>query len=278
MKTYRLGFIGCGNMGKAMLAGALEKGWTEAEKIVVHTHSQQSMEALVAQYGVDTTKDNRSVAEQAEIIILAVKPNLYQQVLEDIREVLQPGQMVLAIAPSYSLATLAALVGHEGVGLVRAMPNTPAQIGCGMTGVVFSAQVQDEDRKAILSFFEAFGVVKEVSEPAMHGVCAVSGSAPAYGYMVIEAMAEGAIRQGIAAKDAYVFAAQAMLGAAQMVLTTGQHPAALRDAVCSPGGTTIEAVAALERAGLKNALLEGMDACAAKSKQMEAAACEGIKA
>lgn len=276
MKKYQLGFIGCGNMGRAMMSGALDKGWTTAERVVIHTHRKETMDTLAAQYGVAVADSNRALAENADIIVLAVKPNIYADVLADIREVLTEGQIILAIAPAYSIASIAALVQNEGVRVARAMPNTPAQIGEGMAGLAFSDNMTGAERALVQSFFESFGKVAVVREDAMHAVGSVSGSSPAFVYMVIEGMAEGAIKLGIPAKDAYTFAAQSVLGAAALVLETGEHPAVLRDAVCSAGGTTIAGVAALEASGFKGAIMEAMDRSSEKFLAMEAKAVEDL--
>lgn len=276
MKKYQLGFIGCGNMGRAMMSGALDKGWTTAERVVIHTHRKETMDTLATQYGVAVADSNRALAENADIIVLAVKPNVYADVLTDIREVLTEGQIVLAIAPAYSIASITALVQNEGVRVARAMPNTPAQIGEGMAGLAFSDNMTGAERALVQSFFESFGKVAVVREDAMHAVGSVSGSSPAFVYMVIEGMAEGAIKLGIPAKDAYTFAAQSVLGAAALVLETGEHPAVLRDAVCSAGGTTIAGVAALEASGFKGAIMEAMDRSSEKFLAMEAKAVEDL--
>ena len=274
MMKYCLGFIGCGNMGRAMLAGALNAGLTTPERISVHTHTDAHQQKIAADYGVQALASNRNVAAESEIIVLAVKPNIYKDVILDIRDVLKPWQIVVAIAPAYSIASIAALAEGSGVRIARAMPNTPAQIGQGMTGLCFSANMSDDDRAKVTAFFESFGKVAIVREDAMHAVGSVSGSSPAFVYMVIEAMAEGAIKLGIPAKDAYIFAAQSVYGAAALVLESGEHPAVLRDAVCSAGGTTIAGVAALERDGLKAALIDAMDASSEKFLAMERAAAE----
>ena len=263
-------------MGRAMMSGALDKGWTTAERVVIHTHRKETMDTLATQYGVAVADSNRALAENADIIVLAVKPNVYADVLTDIREVLTEGQIVLAIAPAYSIASIAALVQNEGVRVARAMPNTPAQIGEGMAGLAFSDNMTGAERALVQSFFESFGKVAVVREDAMHAVGSVSGSSPAFVYMVIEGMAEGAIKLGIPAKDAYTFAAQSVLGAAALVLETGEHPAVLRDAVCSAGGTTIAGVAALEASGFKGAIMEAMDRSSEKFLAMEAKAVEDL--
>lgn len=276
MMKYCLGFIGCGNMGRAMLAGALNAGLTTPERISVHTHTDTHQQKIAADYGVQALASNRDVAAESEIIVLAVKPNIYKDVILDVRDVLTAGQIVVAIAPAYSIRSIAALVDNDAVAIARAMPNTPAQIGQGMAGLCFSENMSAEQQTAVTAFFESFGKVAIVREDTMHAVGSVSGSSPAFVYMVIEAMAEGAIKLGIPAKDAYTFAAQSVYGAAALVLESGEHPAALRDAVCSAGGTTIAGVAALEKDGLKAALIDAMDASSEKFLAMERAAADDL--
>lgn len=273
---YSLGFIGCGNMGRAMLAGALNAGLTTSERISVHTHTDAHQQKIAAEYGVQALASNRDVAAESEIIVLAVKPNIYKDVILDIRDVFTAGQIVVAIAPAYSIRSIAALMDNDAVAIARAMPNTPAQIGQGMAGLCFSANMSAEQQAAVTAFFESFGKVAIVREDSMHAVGSVSGSSPAFVYMVIEAMAEGAIKLGIPAKDAYTFAAQSVYGAAALVLESGEHPAVLRDAVCSAGGTTIAGVAALEKDGLKAALIDAMDASSEKFLAMERAAADDL--
>lgn len=276
MMKYCLGFIGCGNMGRAMLAGALNAGLTTPERISVHTHTDAHQQKIAADYGVQALASNRDVAAESEIIVLAVKPNIYKDVILDIRDVLTAGQIVVAIAPAYSIRSIAALVDNDAVAIARAMPNTPAQIGQGMAGLCFSGNMSADQQAAVTAFFESFGKVAIVREDTMHAVGSVSGSSPAFVYMVIEAMAEGAIKLGIPAKDAYTFAAQSVYGAAALVLESGEHPAVLRDAVCSAGGTTIAGVAALEKDGLKAALIDAMDASSEKFLAMERAAADDL--
>lgn len=268
----KVGWIGCGNMGEAMLAGALNAGWCTAEEMVVHTARSARSESLAATYGVTALPDNRAVAQAARIVVLAVKPNIYETVLTEIADVLQADQIVLAIAPAYSISAVYRVLNRNDVPVARAMPNTPSMIGQGVAGVCFSEQMCAEDRALVLSFFDAFGQGIEVREELMHAVGSVSGSAPAFVYMMIEGMAEGAIALGIPAADAYRFAAHTVAGAAGMVVETGTHPAVLRDAVCSAGGTTIAGVAALESSGFKGKVIEAMRASSTRFLDMEQAA------
>jgi pyrroline-5-carboxylate reductase len=266
----KLGFIGCGNMGEAMLAGALKAGFATAEEIIVHTHTPKTAQRLQEKYGVEIALSNQEVVQLSQCVILAVKPYLYPEVLAEITPVLAPEHMILGISPSFTLKHLATHCDHQAQ-VIRAMPNTPAMVGCGMTGVSFEADAPEPTKQFIKDFLGAFGEVVEVPEHLMKAVCAVSGSSPAFVYMMIEAMAQGAILQGLKKEDAYLFAAKAVEGAAKMVLQTDTHPAALRDNVCSAGGTTIEGVAALENAGFKSAILQAMQQTAQKFEKMEQA-------
>lgn len=265
----KLGFIGCGNMGSAMLSGAVERGYVSPEKVIIHGKDPEEMETLREKYKVETGASNIAVAENAKIVILAVKPNVYEAVMEEIKDVVKDETILVAISPSYSIDTMKRLAGRENAKVVRAMPNTPAMVGCGMTGICFSPEVEEEERKDVLNFFRSFGEAIEVKEELMKAVGSVSGSSPAFVYMMIEAMAQGAILLGIPAKDALKFAAKSVEGAARMVEETGKHPGELRDAVCSAGGTTIEGVVALEQQGFKGAVLEAMIRTAEKFQRME---------
>ena len=201
MKAYQLGFIGCGNMGGAMMAGALRSGWANAENMVVHTHTKKTSEQLHEKFEVATAESNARVAEQSQVVVLAVKPAVYEDVLREIAPVLTD-EIVISLAPNYSLSDLRKACAGKDVRLVRAMPNTPAKVGEGMTGLCFSENTDDEEKKLIMALFAGFGRAAIVREDVMGAVTAVSGSSPAYVYMMIEAMAEGAVKQGSPANEA----------------------------------------------------------------------------
>lgn len=265
----KIGFIGCGNMGEAMLAGALNAGWLTPSDIIVHTHTKERMSILKEKYDIEVVETNERIVQNAQMIILAVKPNLYEQVINEIKHVIHSRTILVAIAPAYSIDKVTQLTARDNVKVVRAMPNTPSMIGCGMAGVSFSSNFTDVDKSLVLGFFKSFGEAIEVKESIMPAVGSVSGSSPAFIYMMIEAMAQGAIQLGMQAKDAYLFAAKSVEGAAKMVEQTREHPSVLRDAVCSAGGTTIEGVVSLEQSGFKGALIEAMLKSSAKFKRME---------
>lgn len=263
----KLGFIGCGHMGEAMLAGALRSDWCGASDVLVHTRSSERMSVLAGRYGIETAPDNPAVARGAALIVLAVKPQSYAAVLSEIKPVLDGRQILMPISPAWSIQAVRNACERPDQKVVRAMPNTPALLGVGMSGYTPAGCFSDDERADIDRFFAGFGLAEAVPESLMNAVGSVSGSSPAFVYMLIEAMVEGAVRGGMPADMARIFAAQSVRGAAQMVLETNRHPAELRDAVCSAGGTTIAGVAALEKAAFKGSVIEAM---AAVSERFEA--------
>lgn len=264
----RLGFIGAGNMGGAILSGLLRNGCLAADQVMVSDKMEGQLSRFAQTYpGLATTTDNRQVAQECRMVLLAVKPQFLRDVLTEIREDLK-GKAVVSIAAGWTQAMLNHALEGTGATVLRAMPNTPALVGEGMTALCAEHTLLPDDYAFIEKVFQSVGRVVILPERLFDGEIAVCGSSPAYLYMMLEAMGDGAVREGIPRKTAYELAAQAMLGCAKMVLETGEHPGALKDAVCSPAGTTIEGVAALERAGFRNAILEAMAACANKSREM----------
>ena len=263
----KIGFIGCGNMGKAMVCGILDSRKCKKENMMISTKSQASMENKRAAYGVKATLDNSEVAAFADILFLAVKPQFYETVIEQIKEVVSTEQIIVSMAPGKTLAWLKEKFGKE-VKLVRTMPNTPSMVKEGMMGMCANDYVTEEEMNLLRDICEGFSKTEVVAENLMDVVTAVSGSSPAYVFLFIESMADAAVAGGMKREQAYKFAAQAVLGSAKMILQTGEHPGVLKDMVCSPGGTTIEAVRVLEERGLRSAVFEAMEACAEVAKNL----------
>lgn len=266
----KIGFIGLGNMATAMIGGILKNGLVNPADIMGSAHTQTTVKKVVDQYHITGASDNKEVAEYADYLVLAVKPQMYPAVIEEIREIVKKDAVIISIAPGKTLQWLADLFLkdiHE-IKLVRCMPNTPALVMEGCTGVCFGETVKDQEKGTVMQLLNSFGKAIEVPEGLMDTVVGVSGSSPAYVFMFIEAMADAAVADGMPRKLAYEFAAQSVLGSAKMVLETGKHPGELKDMVCSPGGTTIEAVRVLEKNGLRSSVMEAQKACVAKSKGM----------
>lgn len=262
-----IGFIGSGNMAKAILGGLLTSGIAPAGNIMASALTEKTITSINHEYNIRTTRDNKEVAASADYLFLAVKPDQYAGVIEEVREHIQKDAIVITIAAGVTLHTLAEQFGTQ-VKIVRTMPNTPSLVGEGMSALCPNENVTDAELEEVLMLFESFGKAEVLEENLMDAVPAVSGSSPAYVFMFIEALADGAVKQGISRDKAYKMAAQAVLGAAKMVLETETHPGELKDAVCSPGGATIEAVSTLEKTGFRASVLSAMESCYKKSSNM----------
>lgn len=263
----RAGFIGCGNMATAMVRGILKAKKAMPGEIMVSRRHMEPLRELHKELGIQITTDNKEVTAFSDILFLAVKPQFYAETIEEIRPFIKKDQIVVTIAPGKTLDWLTEKF-QKPVKLIRTMPNTPAMVGEGMMGMCAGENVTAEEFAMVQKLCESFGKTERVTEQLMDVVTSVSGSAPAYVFMFIEAMADAAVADGMPRASAYKFAAQAVLGSAKMVLDTGKHPGELKDMVCSPGGTTIEAVRVLEEKGLRSAVIEAMKACTKKSRDM----------
>ena len=264
----KIGFIGLGNMATAMIGGMLQKGIAVPEDIIGSSKTETTAEKVKTKFRITTTTDNKTVAEQADILFLAVKPVFFPEVIAQIREVVAADTLVISIAAGRTLGYLREAFDRPELKLIRCMPNTPALVLEGCTGVCVGDNVMEEETERVLTLLRSFGVASVVPERLMDVVVGVSGSSPAYVFMFIEAMADEAVAAGMSRKQAYEFAAQSVLGSARMVLETGKHPGELKDMVCSPGGTTIQAVKVLEEKGMRAAVMDAMDACIEKSRSM----------
>lgn len=271
-KNYKYGFIGAGNMGSAMISGILEGGLAEKKDITFVTASSRSAKKIEDRFGIEASKDATALASNSSVIILAVKPKQLDDVLPEIRESLDADSIVISVAAGKSISDIdSALLSIAVAGklkVARAMPNTPAAVGEAMSAVCFNDRFEDTEKEEVLSVFRSFGKAEEVDEGLMDTVTGLSGSSPAFIYMLIEAMADEAVKCGMKRESAYTFAAQTVKGAADMVLKTGKHPGELKDQVTSPGGTTIAGVLALEKNGFRSAVTEGIDAAVKRSMEL----------
>ena len=263
----RLGFIGCGNMATAMIKGIMDSKKVMAEEIIASAKSVRTKEKIKSELGICVAQKNVDVVKNADVIFLAVKPVFYEEVICEVRDAVRDDQIIVTIAPGKTLEWLREKFKKD-VKIIRTMPNTPAMVKEGMLGLCKNELVTSEEMELICNLCESFGKAEEVPERLMDVVVGVSGSSPAYVFMFIEALADAAVADGMPRAQAYRFAAQSVLGSAKMVLETGMHPAALKDMVCSPGGTTIEAVRVLEEKGMRSAVFEAAKACVKKAKEM----------
>ena len=262
-----IGFIGCGNMAQAMIGGIVKSNLVSSDKVIASNPSNKSLNKVKEQYNILVTGDNKEVAQFSDILILAVKPYKYFEVIDEIKAALKKDVVIVTIAAGITLEHMSKALG-DSAKVVRTMPNTPALVGEGMSALCANLNVEPEELEAVIKVFESFGNAEILEEKLIDIVPAVSGSSPAYVYMFIEALGDGAVLQGMPREKAYKMAAQAVLGAAKMVLETGEHPGKLKDNVCSPGGTTIEAVYTLEKNNFRAAVISAMESCTEKSIKM----------
>ena len=262
----KLGFIGCGNMASAIIGGIVKSGLYSGEDIIASDMLEDKLTETGKRLGINTTTNNNEPAG-AEIVLLCVKPAYLYQVIDGIKDTVTEDTLVISIAAGQSIEKITNAFG-KSVKLVRVMPNTPALVGEGMAALAPSKAVTDEDMKKAKAIFDSCGKAEIVNESLMDAVTAVSGSSPAYVFIFIEAMADAAVRAGMPRAQAYRFSAQAVLGSAKMVLETGKHPGELKDMVCSPKGTTIEAVRVLEEKGFRSAIFEAVKACVKKTREV----------
>jgi len=263
-----LGFIGAGNMAGAIAEGIIKNGYIEAADVIVSDVVKAQAERLHANAGVHIAHDNIALVKKADVVLLAVKPIFLSDVLKEIKPYLN-GKIVISIVTGWSHSRIMeALSGVKDIRLVCVMPNTPALVSQGMTAIIDSHTLDEETFTFVRGLFDSIGRTTLLPERLIEGFIAISGSSPAYVYMFIEAMADAGVKEGLPRALAYEAAAQAVKGAAEMVLTSDQHPAALKDAVCSPGGTTIEAVIELEKGGMRAAVMNAVAANAEKARKI----------
>ena len=259
--------MGMGNMAQAVAGGILKKGICAPGDIIASRRNQAELDKIKEKYGILVTTDNAEVVKTSDILILAVKPQMLKQVMEEIKGYLTEGHIIVSLAAGKTIGWFEGELGSQ-YKIVRCMPNTPALVLEGCTGVCYNSMVTAEEIEQVLGILSSFGKAELVTENMMDAVVGVSGSSPAYVFMMIEAMADGAVAAGMPRKQAYEFAAQAVYGSAKLVLETGKHPGELKDMVCSPGGTTIAAVKALEEGGFRASIMNAVAASVEKSKSL----------
>ena len=254
-------------MASAMIGGILKKNLYSPEDLIGADKSEEAVKRAAETFHIHTTTDNIEVAEAADVLILAVKPQFFEGMIAEIKGAVGEDKLVISIAPGKTMEWLMDHFGKE-MKLVRCMPNTPALVGEGCTGFCTYSMVTEEEQETARKILESFGKAYPVPENLMDTVVGVSGSSPAYVFMFIEAMADEAVAEGMPRALAYEFAAQAVLGSAKMVLETGKHPGELKDMVTSPAGTTIEGVKTLEESGLRGIIIKAIHETANKSRDL----------
>lgn len=260
------GFIGGGNMAEALIKGLIASG-VPATKLMVAELQAERRDYLQQTYGVVVSADSAQVVEQNALIILAVKPQGLEQALLPVADLFTQDKCLISILAGVATTKLEAMVG-DSVPVIRVMPNTPALIGAGAAGISAGRHATGACMELACDLFRCVGLVEVVQESLLDAVTGLSGSGPAYVYMMIEALADGGVLEGLPRATALMLAAQTVAGTAQMVLESKEHPAVLRDRVCSPAGTTIAAVQTLERNGLRSALIDAVQTATRRSREL----------
>lgn len=266
MSDYTLGFVGAGNMASAIIKGAVEKNVVSASGVFVYDVDADKTAQMQAALGIQAVGSLEELCEKSGVIVTAVKPNVMEAVLGGLKPLIGD-KPVVSIAAGWSADRIRAVIGADKR-VLRLMPNTPLLAGAGMSVFETPGHLSDDETAFVERLFAALGEIDHAPAKLMDAVTAVSGSGPAYVFMFIEALADAGVLCGLPRALAQKLAAQTVMGSAKMVLESGCHPSALKDAVCSPGGTTIEAVASLEQDGFRGAVINAVEKCANKSQNM----------
>ncbi|MFZ5966509.1 MAG: pyrroline-5-carboxylate reductase [Bacillota bacterium] len=267
MKNYKIGFIGAGNMTYAMVSGLVSQQPEISENIHVSNKTVSKAEKMCHEFQLNLAQSNIDVVKSCHIVVLAVKPHIYKIVLNEIKDYVTQEHVLVSLAAGIDNQYIESFFDFP-VKVIRTMPNTPVLVKEGMTAVTPNQNVSENELDFVLNIFKSIGKVDLIDESLMDAIPAISGSSPAYVYMFIEALADGGVLQGLSREKAYRYAAQAVIGAAKMVLEKEKHPGELKDMVCSPAGSTIEAVYSLEKNNFRGTVIEAMNVCTAKVKQL----------
>ncbi len=271
-----IGFIGAGNMAEAMIKGLLAAGVVEAAKIAGSDPRRERVAELKQKYGIYATAHNEDVMRRAEIVVLSVKPQILTAVCDEIAPHLKPRATVISIAAGVPVAVIEAHL-PPGTRVVRVMPNTPALVGAGATAIAAGGHATDDDLAVAQQIFDAVGKTVVLDEGQLDAVTGLSGFGPAYVFLIIEALSDAGVKMGLSRYNAQALAAQTVLGAAKLLLDTGEHPGRLKDMVTSPGGTAIAGLHTLEAGGLRTTLINAVEAATRRSRELGDAAVASVK-
>lgn len=265
--SKKFGFIGAGNMAEALMKGLIEGQLTTKEELIASEVFAPRREYVKSKLAVDVTEDNKEVAKEAKVIILAVKPNVVATVLEELKPQLTAEHLIISIAAGVKIASIEAHL-NEGVRVVRVMPNQPCLVGASASAFALGKYAKEEDKALVQKILEAVGIAYAMDEKQLDAVTGLSGSGPAYIYLVIEALSDGGVMAGLPRDVATALASQTVLGAAKTILETKMHPGQAKDMVTSPAGTTIEGMRILENSAVRGAFIDAVLAATERSKEL----------
>jgi pyrroline-5-carboxylate reductase len=267
LASHTIGFIGAGNMAEALIRGLVRGAHIEASRIAASAPRKDRLEELKKDYGVDVTTSNREVAQRCGIVVLSIKPQIMDKVLREISDTVKPGTLVVSVAAGVDTATIEDSL-PEGVRVVRAMPNTPALVGAGATAIAAGKHANETDLAVARAMFDAVGITVELEEYHLDAVTGLSGSGPAYIFLILEALSDAGVKVGLSRRNATRLAAQTVMGSAKLLLETDEHPGKLKDMVTSPGGTAIAGLHTLEEGGLRTTLINAVETATKRAREL----------
>lgn len=268
MSDKELGIIGMGNMGTALIRGILNSQIIKRENIIIYDINNQSLIKKSKENSLDYAESNVELVQKVKYILIAVKPQVIDSVLHEIKSSLKSGHIIISIAAGITISHINNIINND-IGIIRVMPNTPALIGAAASAISINQNVSQNDLEYIKNILNSIGIVVELEEKHLDAVTGLSASGPAYIFVIIEALADGGVKMGLSREIALKLAAQTVLGASKMVLDTGKHPGELKDMVTSPGGTTITALHEIEKGKLRSTLISAVEAATLKSKSFK---------
>jgi pyrroline-5-carboxylate reductase len=266
-----IGFLGTGNMAEALIKGLIAAGVVEPQQIHGSDPRRERCDEMTSKYGIHATTRNEDVVRQSEIVVLSVKPQILPKVLDEVAPHLKPHALVISVAAGMPIAAIERRLA-AGTRVVRTMPNTPALIGAGATAIAAGQHAKDDDVEATRSIFAAVGMTVVLDESQLDAVTGLSGSGPAYVFLIIEALSDAGVKMGLSRYNATALAAQTVHGSAKLLLETNEHPGRLKDMVTSPGGTAIAGLHTLEAGGLRTTLINAVEAATNRSRELGALA------
>jgi pyrroline-5-carboxylate reductase len=267
LASHTIGVIGAGNMAEALIRGLVRGGHVAAKNVVASAPRAERRDELAAAYGIRVIADNRAVARESNLCLLATKPQILDKVLREVGDQWRPGTLVISVAAGVDTETIEAAV-DPGVRVVRAMPNTPALVGAGATAIAAGKRASEADLATARAIFDAVGITVVLDEHHLDAVTGLSGSGPAYIFLILEALADAGVKVGLSRRNAQRLAAQTVMGSAKMLLETDEHVGHLKDMVTSPGGTAIAGLHTLEEGGLRTTLINAVETATKRAREL----------
>ena len=267
LASHTVGFIGAGNMAEAMIGGLVRGKHVQAARITASDPRKERLDELHASLGIEATQNNRDIAQRCSLVVLSVKPQIMDKILREVGDQMKPGTLVVSIAAGVDTSTIEESL-PDGVRVVRAMPNTPAMVGAGATAISAGKHATPEDMATAKALFDAVGITVELDESHLDAVTGLSGSGPAYIFLILEALADAGVKVGLSRRNAQRLAAQTVMGSAKMLLETDEHPGKLKDMVTSPGGTAIAGLHTLEQGGLRTTLINAVETATKRAQEL----------